>query len=272
MSVVPVEFAGRPRPDPSWFPAAARRLADAPAGEVLAWAVATFGSDLTVASSMQDGVLIDLAVRADPDVEVVFLDTGFHFAETLETARRIEARYGLNLVTIRPADGAATYRTQGTEACCEARKVDPLDEHLALRSAWVTGLRRAESPSRAGAATLVWDAARGRREDQSDRGLDRRRRRRLHRGQRHHREPLAGQGFRLDRLRSLHAARCRSQRPVGRQRAVGVRPASRPRRRVRAMAFGFPVSLEVAGRRCVVFGAGPVARSRAAALLDAGAR
>jgi phosphoadenosine phosphosulfate reductase len=161
VSVAPVDFGAPPAPRPAWFPAAARHLAAAPAGEVLAWAVATFGSDLTVASSMQDGVLVDLAVRADPGVEVVFLDTGFHFAETLETARRLEARYGLNLVTLRPDDDAPTYRTSGTEYCCAARKVDPLEQHLAERAAWVTGLRRAESPSRAGAATLEWDTARG---------------------------------------------------------------------------------------------------------------
>jgi phosphoadenosine phosphosulfate reductase len=161
VSVAPVDFGAPPAPRPSWFAAVARQLANAPAAEVLAWAVATFGSDLTVATSMQDGVLVDLAVRADPGVEVVFLDTGFHFAETLETARRIEARYGLNLVRLRPDDDAPTYRTRGTEACCDARKVDPLDRHLAERDAWVTGLRRAESPSRASAATLEWDAARG---------------------------------------------------------------------------------------------------------------
>src|ERR1700757_180333 len=107
MSLAPVEFSA-PRRRPAWLPAAAARLADAPAAEVLAWAVATFGSDLTVACSMQDGVLVDLAVRADPGVEVVFLDTGFHFPETLETARRLEARYGLNLVTLRPDAGAPT--------------------------------------------------------------------------------------------------------------------------------------------------------------------
>jgi phosphoadenosine phosphosulfate reductase len=109
---------------------------------------------------MQDAVLVDLAVRADPDVEVVFLDTGFHFAETLETARRMRARYDLNLVTLRPDDGAASHTADGTEACCEARKVTPLDRHLSGRAAWVTGLRRAESPTRAGASTLEWDAGR----------------------------------------------------------------------------------------------------------------
>src|SRR6185295_12459169 len=141
LSVAPLDFSAPRAPRPTWFPAAALQLAYAPAGEVLAWAVATFGADLTVATSMQDGVLVDLAVRADPGVEVVFLDTGFHFAETLETARRIQARYGLNLVTLRPDDGAPTYRTRGTDACCDARKVVPLDRHLAKRAAWVTGLR-----------------------------------------------------------------------------------------------------------------------------------
>ena len=161
MSVAPLDFSAPRAPRPTWFPAAALQLANAPAGEILAWAVATFGPDLTVACSMQDGVLVDLAVRADPGVEVVFLDTGFHFAETLETARRMEARYGLNLVTLRPDDYAPTYRTGGSEACCDARKVDPLERHLAQRAAWVTGLRRDESPSRASASTLEWDAARG---------------------------------------------------------------------------------------------------------------
>jgi phosphoadenosine phosphosulfate reductase len=156
-----VDFGAPPAPRPAWFPAAARLLQDAPARDVLAWAVATFGTDLSVACSMQDAVLVDLAVRADPGIEVVFLDTGFHFAETLETARRLGARYDLNLVTLRPDPDAALHEVDGTEACCESRKVVPLDRHLAGRSAWVTGLRRAESPSRAGAATLEWDAGRG---------------------------------------------------------------------------------------------------------------
>lgn len=161
MSVAPVDFDAPVSPRPAWFPAAAHRLAGAPAGDVLAWAVATFGSDLTVACSMQDAVLVDLAVRADPQVEVVFLDTGFHFPETLATARHMQARYDLNLVTLRPDEDTATYGADGPGACCEARKVVPLERHLAARAAWVTGLRRAESPSRAGAAPLEWDARRG---------------------------------------------------------------------------------------------------------------
>jgi phosphoadenosine phosphosulfate reductase len=156
VSIAPV-LLGAPA---AWLATAAGRLADAPAPDVLAWAVETFGSDLSVACSMQDGVLVDLAVRADPRVEVVFLDTGFHFGETLTTARRMKARYDLNLVTLRPEGGADTYDGAGTEACCAARKVAPLERHLAGRAAWVTGLRRAESPTRADAATVEWDAAR----------------------------------------------------------------------------------------------------------------
>lgn len=161
MSVAPVVFGAPPARRPAWFAAAAAHLADAPAASLLAWAVATFGSDLTVACSMQDAVLVDLAVRADPRVEVIFLDTGFHFGETLATAERMQARYNLNLVTLRPDDGAETYDRDGTGACCAARKVEPLERHLADRAAWVTGLRRAESPSREGAHTVEWDAARG---------------------------------------------------------------------------------------------------------------
>lgn len=160
MSVASVDFgAPRSRP-PVWFPDVAAQFADAPAQVVLAWAVARFGSSLTVASSMQDGVLIDLAVQADPRIEVVFLDTGFHFDETLATAHAVETRYGLNLVRLLPDAGATSYGSDGTDACCGARKVAPLERHLAKREAWVTGLRRDESPSRAGAATLEWDAAR----------------------------------------------------------------------------------------------------------------
>jgi phosphoadenosine phosphosulfate reductase len=157
---VPVDFGAPVARPPLWLPAAAAKFADAPAADVLAWAVDTFGAGLTVACSMQDGVLVDLAVEADPGVEVVFLDTGFHFGETLTTARRMKARYDLNLVTLRPAVGADSYDVDGTAACCAARKVAPLERHLAARAAWVTGLRRAESPTRAGAGTVEWDAGR----------------------------------------------------------------------------------------------------------------
>lgn len=151
---------------PIGFQRAARRLDDAPAEEILAFALAEYGapssnSGVAVACSMQDAVLVDLAVRIDPGVEVFFLDTGFHFDETHATARRLRERYALNLVEVRPAPGAARYDVDGTGACCTARKVEPLERYLAGKAAWVTGLRRAESPTRAQARALEWDERRG---------------------------------------------------------------------------------------------------------------
>ncbi len=100
-------------------------------------------------SSFADVVLLDLTMSVAPDVPVVFLDTGFHFAETLETARRAQARYGIDLRVVRPELDATDLWVSGTEACCAARKVDPLDEALAGRPGWLSGLRRSDHPGRA---------------------------------------------------------------------------------------------------------------------------
>jgi phosphoadenosine phosphosulfate reductase len=131
-----------------------------PAEDILGWAVEAFAPDLAVACSMQDAVLVDLAARVAPGIEVFFLDTGFHFQETLATADAVEARYDVDLVRLRPrptAGGVAEYWREGIDACCYARKVAPLEAYLAGKRAWVSGLRRAESPSRAGARALEWD-------------------------------------------------------------------------------------------------------------------
>jgi phosphoadenosine phosphosulfate reductase len=136
-------------------------LDHAPAEAILAYAIGRFSPRISVACSMQDAVVVDLAVRHDPSIEVFFLDTGFHFPETLETARRLRARYDLNLVVLHAEPGSANYQADGLDACCGARKVAPLERYLATRSAWVSGLRRDQTPARAGARALEWDAARG---------------------------------------------------------------------------------------------------------------
>lgn len=134
----------------------------APAEEVLGWAVDAFAPDLAVACSMQDAVLVDLAARVAPGTQVFFLETGFHFPETLATADAVEARYDVELVRLRAvAPDAAEYWREGVEACCAARKVAPLEAYLAGKRAWVSGLRWAESPTRAGARALEWDHRRG---------------------------------------------------------------------------------------------------------------
>jgi phosphoadenosine phosphosulfate reductase len=132
-----------------------------PAPAILAWALAEYSPRLAVACSMQDAVVVDLAVRLDPAVEVFFLDTGYHFPETYRTATRLERRYDLNLVRLEPADPAVSYDRDGCDACCAARKVGPMVRYLAGKSAWVTGLRRAESPTRSAARAVEWDARHG---------------------------------------------------------------------------------------------------------------
>jgi phosphoadenosine phosphosulfate reductase len=127
-------------------------------GEVIRWAVDEFGSRLSLSASFADTLLIDLAVAVDPDIEVVFIDTGFHFPETLATARRAMARYALNLTVLRPAATAADIWNHGSDTCCGSRKVAPLERHLVANAdAWMSGLRRDDGPQRADAPIIDLD-------------------------------------------------------------------------------------------------------------------
>src|SRR5690606_253998 len=135
-----------------------RALAEATPAEIVRWARDTFGTRLVLTASFADTTLIDIATRVDADIEVVFLDTGFHFAETLNTVRRAMERYSLNLTVLRPDPGAADVWASGTEACCAARKVAPLDRYLLDHAdAWLSGLRRADDPGRAEAPIVSID-------------------------------------------------------------------------------------------------------------------
>jgi phosphoadenosine phosphosulfate reductase len=127
----------------------AAQLERSSAADVVEWAIGTYGPRISLAASMADTILIDIATKVDPDIEVIFLDTGFHFAETLQTLRRAQARYGLNVRVERPMPRANDLFAVGTDSCCAVRKVALLDRALADKDAWLTGLRRAESPSRA---------------------------------------------------------------------------------------------------------------------------
>ncbi len=119
------------------------------AEEIVQWAVDTFAPHLSLAASMTDAVLIDIATRVNPAIEVVFIDTGYHFPETLETVEKVRIRYGLNLkiMTVPPHDEELW--VVDAENCCSALKVGQMDRALAGKLAWMSGLRRAESPSRA---------------------------------------------------------------------------------------------------------------------------
>ena len=130
----------------------------APASKIIRWAVDTFHPYLSLSASMTDAVLIDLAHKVEPSVEVVFIDTGYHFPETLETAEHVRRRYGLNLrmMTVAPHD-EELWRVD-PENCCSAVKVGQLDRALQGKLAWMSGLRRAEAETRAGSPIVTRDA------------------------------------------------------------------------------------------------------------------
>lgn len=141
----------------------------APAEHIIEWAVATFGDRFCVTSSMGDAVLAHLASQVAPGIDVVFLDTGYHFPETIGTRDAVEATLPVNLRTITPelsvaeqdaAYGADLFRTD-PDLCCRLRKVDPLSDALADYDAWATGLRRAETQNRVIAPVVGWDARKG---------------------------------------------------------------------------------------------------------------
>ncbi len=132
----------------------------APAGKVIAWAVERFEGAVSLACSFQDCVIVDVAVRADPAIEVLFLDTGFHFPETLQFVEDVRSHYDLNLKVVTPGPEADAWPC-GTDRCCELRKVAPLDKALVGRRAWLTGLKRSDAPTRAAAPIVSWDAPRG---------------------------------------------------------------------------------------------------------------
>jgi phosphoadenosine phosphosulfate reductase len=121
----------------------------ADAVNVLCWAHAQFGSELCVTASFGDATLAHLAHSVIPDVEITLLDTGYLFAETDWYADHLRREFGLNIRVIHPRpDLERDVWQTDTDACCAARKVEPLQRALDGRSAWVTGLRRADSPSR----------------------------------------------------------------------------------------------------------------------------
>jgi len=134
-----------------------RRFETADAAEIVEWACRSFGPHLSLAASMTDAVLIDLAVRVAPAIEVVFIDTGYHFPETLETVEEVRRHYGLNLrmMTVPPHD-EELWRVD-PENCCSAVKVGQLDRALAGKAAWMSGLRRDEAPTRANAPIVARD-------------------------------------------------------------------------------------------------------------------
>ncbi len=120
----------------------------APAAKIIEWAVASFGHHLAMSASMTDAVLIDLATKVDPGIEVIFIDTGYHFPETLSTVEEVRRHYGLNLKMMTVARQNEALWQADPENCCSAVKVGQLDRALAAKDAWMSGLRRGEAKTR----------------------------------------------------------------------------------------------------------------------------
>ena len=146
---------------------AGQELDGAPADEIVRWAVEVTGGRVAVASSMQDAVLPHVASQVRPGVDVLFLDTGFHFAATLATRERVGRQLPVRVVDVRPRQSVAQQAQEYGPAlhdrdpglCCFLRKVEPLARALEPYSAWLTGLRRDESATRANAPVVAWDDA-----------------------------------------------------------------------------------------------------------------
>ena len=135
------------------------------AEQILEWAVETFGERFCITSSMADAVLAHLASTVAPGIDVVFLDTGYHFAETIGTRDAVAATLPLTVVSVRPKLSVAEQDEQygpdlfarDPDLCCAMRKVAPLRDSLDGYDAWATGLRRDETRDRVIAPVVGWD-------------------------------------------------------------------------------------------------------------------
>jgi phosphoadenosine phosphosulfate reductase len=147
----------------------AAELDGAGADELLRWTDENFGGNYVVASNMQDAVLVSMAAKVRPGVDILFLDTGYHFVETIGTRDAVEAVYNVKVINVTPENTVAEQDklfgkdlfARDAGECCRMRKVEPLGKALAGYSAWVTGIRRVEAPTRANAPLISFDEAFG---------------------------------------------------------------------------------------------------------------
>jgi phosphoadenosine phosphosulfate reductase len=148
---------------------AAARLEGKPAEEIVAWAAEEFGDRFCVTSSFADAVLAHVVSRVVPGIDVVFLDTGLHFAETLRVRDVVQRTLPVTVRSIRPrqtvaeqdAEHGPRLYARDPDECCALRKVEPLDRALDRYDAWAAGLRRDESPTRANTPVVSFEHSRG---------------------------------------------------------------------------------------------------------------
>ena len=135
---------------------------DRPA-DTLGWAAEQYGTaELVVTASFEDAVLVHIAATAVPGIDIVLLDTQYLFAETKWLADELIKRLDLNLRVVHPLPDVVPDNLWQTnvEGCCAVRKVEPLQRAIAGKSAWITGVRRADGPTRANTPIVSLDIGR----------------------------------------------------------------------------------------------------------------
>ncbi|HWV50074.1 MAG TPA: phosphoadenylyl-sulfate reductase [Microbacterium sp.] len=143
---------------------------EASAAEVVAWVARNFGADAAaVACSMADAALPHLVAEQLPGVDVLFLDTGYHFTETYATRDEVERALDVRIVDVTPdqtvaeqdAEFGAKLFERDPSLCCARRKVAPLQDALGGYELWFTGVRRDEAPTRTNTPLVTWDERNG---------------------------------------------------------------------------------------------------------------
>jgi phosphoadenosine phosphosulfate reductase len=147
---------------------ASRRLEGKRAEQIVAWALEEFGERFCVTSSFADAVLAHVVSKVAPGIDVIFLDTGLHFAETLRVRDVVQRTLPVTIRSIRPRQTVAEQEEEygpklwakDPDDCCALRKVEPLERALENYDAWAAGLRRDESPSRANTPIVGYEVSR----------------------------------------------------------------------------------------------------------------
>lgn len=135
--------------------------------QVLTWAFETFGEAVAISSAFgaEGMVLIDIASRVRPQFRLFTLDTEFLFPETYHLMDQVERRYGIAIEKVYPLNSPEKQERaygprlweQSPDQCCNLRKVEPLRRQLGTLRAWITSIRRDQTPHRAGAGKIEWD-------------------------------------------------------------------------------------------------------------------
>lgn len=136
--------------------------------QILSWAFDTYGESVAVSSAFgsQGMVLIDMAARTRKNFRLFTLDTEFLFPETYDLMEQVEDRYGITIErvysTLSPESQQSSHGSElwahDPDRCCNLRKVEPLRRKLSTLNAWVTSIRREQTPNRARAQKIEWDA------------------------------------------------------------------------------------------------------------------